>query len=192
MRFDEILLRDDGPAIATELASLRRPARYVIEGVHQDSSQAYWQFRLDVDEPRQSWTLDRSDSPSVGYRDGRLRDEAYPNGSIEETFDRSTTSAPLVRMALPELMLRWGRGPESFHPILVQHIGRRSILVTFEHREDPATRTTLVIDEHDGIARRSMEHGAATIVTSVRKGAADEVLPAARFEPLTDWIRTDY
>ncbi|MCY1693541.1 hypothetical protein [Curtobacterium sp. SL109] len=192
MRFDEVLTRDDGPAIAAELAAMRKPARYVIEGVHQDSPQEYWQFRLDVDEPRQSWTLDRSDSPPVGYRDGLLRDEDYPNGSIEETFYGSTTSAPVVRMVLPELMLRWGRGPESFHPILLQHIGLRSILATFEHREDPATRTTLVINEHDGIARRSMEYGGGTIVTSVRTGTPDEVLPPARFEPLTDWIRSDY
>jgi hypothetical protein len=113
VRFDEVLARDDGPAVAAELASLRQPARYVIEGVHQDSPQEHWHFRLDVDEPRQSWTLDRSDSAPVRYRDGLLRDDAYPNGSTEETFDRSTTSAPVVRMVLPELMLRWGRGPES-------------------------------------------------------------------------------
>lgn len=89
-------------------------------------------------------------------------------------------------------MLRWGRGPESYHPVLVQHVGQHSILVTFEHREDPATRTTLVVDERDGIARRSLEDGEATIATSVHAVDPDEALPPVHFEPLTEWIRSDY
>lgn len=189
MRFDEVLTRADGPAVAEELAALRRPGRHVIEGVHQASPREYWQFRLDIDEQQQRWTLDRSDQPTISYRDG-VSDT--PDGPVADTFEHSTVAGGVVRMAVPELMLRWGRGPESFHPVLVQHIGQHSILVTFEHREDPATRTTLVVDERDGIARRSLEYGEATIITGVRTVDADEVLPPAHFEPLTDWIRPSY
>lgn len=114
------------------------------------------------------------------------------DGPIEVSFARSMVSSPVVRMALPNLMLRWGRGSESFHPILVQHIGEHSILVTFEHRGDPATRATLVIDERDGIARRLSEYGEDTIITSVRTAEPDEVLPRARFVQPTDWIRPQY
>lgn len=95
-------------------------------------------------------------------------------------------------MAVPDLMLRWGRATDDFHPILIQHIGERSILVTFEYGEDPAFRSTLVIDERDGIARRSYEHGEATIIRSVRTAEPDEVLPRARFVQPTDWIRPQY
>lgn len=189
MRFDELLTRPDGPAVAEELAALRRPGRHVVEGVHQDSPREYWHFRLDIDEQQQRWALDRSDQPTTAYHDGVLHGE---DGPFEETFEHSTVAERVVRMAVPDLMLRWGRGSESFHPVLVQHVGQHSILVTFEHREDPATRTTLVVDERDGIARRSLEYGEATIVTGVRAVDADDVLPPAHFEPLTDWIRPSY
>ncbi|ROQ05746.1 MULTISPECIES: hypothetical protein [unclassified Curtobacterium] len=190
MRFDELLTRPDGPAIAEELAALRRPARYVLEGIHQESRQKYWQFRVDVDEPAQTWTLVRQRAKPVSYRDGVLHDP--DDGPDEISFARSMVSDPVVRMAVPDLMLRWGRGPESFHPILVEHIGEHSILVTFEHRGDPATRTTMVIDERDGIARRLSESGEDTIITSVRTAEPDEVLPRARFVQPTDWIRPQY
>jgi len=190
VRFDELLTRSDGPAIAEELAALRRPARYVLEGIHQESRQKYWQFRVDIDEAAQTWALVRQRAKPVSYRDGVLHDpDDGPDGI---SFARSMVSDPVVRMAVPDLMLRWGRGPESFHPILVQHIGEHSILVTFEHRENPATRATLVIDERDGIARRLSEYGDDTIITSVRTAEPDEVLPRARFVQPTDWIRPQY
>jgi len=190
VRFDELLTRSDGPAIAEELAALRRPARYVLEGIHQESRQKYWQFRVDIDEAAQTWTLVRQRAKPVSYRDGVLHDP--DDGPDEISFARSMVSDPVVRMAVPDLMLRWGRGPESFHPILVQHIGEHSILVTFEHRGDPATRATLVIDERDGIARRLSEYGEDTIITSVRTAEPEEVLPRARFVQPTDWIRPQY
>jgi hypothetical protein len=190
VRFDELLTRSDGPAIAEDLAALRRPARYVLEGIHQESRQKFWQFRVDIDEAAQTWTLVRQRAKPVSYREGVLHEP--DDGPIEVSFARSMVSSPVVRMAVPDLMLRWGRGPESFHPILIQHIGEHSILLTFEHGEDPAFRTTLVIDERDGIARRSYEHGEATIITSVRTAEPDEVLPRARFVPPTDWIRPQY
>ena len=48
-----------------------------------------------------------------------------------------------------------------------------------------------VVEQRDGVARRSLEYGAATIVTGVRAAEPDEVLPPASFELLTDWIRPD-
>jgi hypothetical protein len=189
MRFDEVLARSDGPAVAADIAELRTPGRYVLEGLHQYAERRHWQFRLDVDESQERWTLDRSDGPTVWFRDGVLHDA---DGDSEDTFAHSTVAGAVVRMALPDQLLWWGRGPESFSPVLVQHIGERSVLVTFEHRADPAFRTTLVVDEHDGIARRRFELGELTHVFSARRADPDEVLPPARFEPLTDWIRPAY
>jgi len=109
MRFDEVLARPDGPAVADELAALRRPGRVVIEGAHQDSPREHWQFRLDVDEHRQRWTLERSDLPTVSYRDGVLHGD---DGPSEVGFARSTAVRTVVRMAVPDLMLRrTRRGP---------------------------------------------------------------------------------
>lgn len=189
MRFDEVLARSDGPAVAAGFAALRTPGRYVLEGVHQDADRRHRQFRLDVDESRERWVLDRSDSPTTWFHDGVLH---TVDGDRADTFAHSTVAGAVVRMALPDQLLWWGRGPESFSPVLVQHIGERSVLVTFEHRDDPAFRTTLVVDEHDGIARRRLELGELTHVSSVRRADPDEVLQPVRFEPLTDWIRPAY
>ncbi len=190
VRFDELLTRSDGPVIAEEFAALRRPARYVLEGIHQEPRQKSWQFRVDIDEPAQTWTLVRQRAKPVSYRDGVLHEP--DDGPIDVSFARGMVSSPVVRMAAPDLMLRWGRATDDVHPILIQQIGEHSILVTFEHHEDPASRSTLVIDERDGIARRSYEHGEATIITSVRTAEPDEALPRARFVPPTDWIRPQY
>jgi hypothetical protein len=190
VRLDELLTRSDGPAVAEEIAALRRPARYVLEGVHQESRQKYWQFRVDIDEAAQTWTLVRQRAKPVSYSDGVLHDP--DDGPDEISFARSMVSDPVVRMAVPDLMLRWGRATDDVHPILIQHVGEHSILVTFEHGEDPAFRTTLVIDERDGIARRSYEYGQTTIITNVRTAEPDEVLPRARFVQPTDWIRPQY
>ncbi|MBO9040635.1 hypothetical protein [Curtobacterium flaccumfaciens] len=190
MRFDELLTRPDGPAIAEELAALRRPARYVLDGIHQESRQQFWQFRVDIDEPAQTWTLVRQRAKPLSYREGVLHEP--DDGPIEVSFARSMISSPVVRMAVPDLTHRWGRSLDDFHPVLVQHVGDHSILVTFEHRGDPATRATLAIDERDGIPRRLSEYGEDTIITSVRTAEPDEVLPRVRFVPPTDWIRPQY
>jgi hypothetical protein len=190
VRFDELLTRSDGPAIAEELAALRRPARYVLEGIQHESRQKYSPFRVDIDEAAQTWTLVRQRAKPVSYRDGVLHEP--DDGPIEVSFARSMIPSPVVRMAVPDLMLRWGRATDDVHPILIQHVGEHSILVTFEHGEDPAFRTTLVIDERDGIARRSYEYGQTTIITNVRTAEPDEILPRARFVQPTDWIRPQY
>lgn len=190
MRFDEVLTRTDGPAIASEIDTLRTPGRYVLEGVHQASPEHHWQFRLDIDDVAQTWTLERSNGPTSSYRDGILQDE---DGESEEPFESSFADGDVTKMALPAQLLWWGRASESLSPVLVQQVGTHSILVTFEHREDPAIRTTLVVDKNDGIARRRIDRGEeGTIVTAVQSVNPEEVLPPAEFAPLTDWIRPSY
>ncbi|UXN24502.1 hypothetical protein N8D74_13160 [Curtobacterium flaccumfaciens] len=53
MRFDELLTRPDGPAIAE--SSPPPPSRPVRpRGLHQESRQQHWQFRVDIDEAAQT------------------------------------------------------------------------------------------------------------------------------------------
>jgi hypothetical protein len=61
--------------------------------------------------------------------------------------------------------------------MLVQHVGAHSLLVTFEHNEDPADRPTMVIDARDGIALRRYEWGALTVLTELRPMTENEALP---------------
>lgn len=191
MRFDQILTRADGHELAVEVAALRTPRRMVAEGVHQRGDGSHWQFRFILDEPGRAWELERSDGAAKHrrehYADGVLHNV---DGATELAFERAVREP--VWMAMPERMVQWGRGHESFSPMLVQRIGTHSLLVTFEHENDPAFRTTLVVDETDGIARRHLEGTSGTIITSVSHLDDSEVPPPATFAPLSDWIRPEY
>ncbi len=191
MRLDQVLPRTAGPGVAAEIAALRTPGRLLAAGVHQTQDGKQWQFRFVLNELDRSWVLDRSDGP-VKHRRERYEHGVWHNvdGPIELPFERAVRGP--IWMAMPERMVSWGRGHESFAPMLVQKIGRHSLLLTFEHEQDPAFRTTLVVDERDGIARRRLDGREATIITDVRPLSRDDDVPPPRFEPLTDWIRPEY
>jgi len=97
-----------------------------------------------------------------------------------------------IRELYPSQLLTWGRGTESFHPVLVQEIGAHSILLTFEHKEDPAFRTTMVIDRELGVIRKTMLLGDLTIFTDIVTGQPLQGLDSIEFPPITESIRIDY
>jgi hypothetical protein len=76
--------------------------------------------------------------------------------------------------------------------VLAQHVGRHSILFTFEHVDDPAFRQTLVVDEGSGIAKRMMGYDYLLIITEIN--ALEDWNPAREpiFEPIPAPIPTDY
>lgn len=186
VRFDEVLTRNEGIEVLAELKALRRPGPVVVTGVRQERVKLS-QFRFVLDQDARAWSLDRDDGSHQYYRDGQLHG---PDGLHDVAFENGMP-AP-VHMAMPELLRWWGRGRESFAPVLVQRVGSHSLLITFEHDKDPAFRTTLVVDERNGIARRRMELGDVTAVTDVRAITPSEPSTAPAFEPIIDWIPPDY
>jgi hypothetical protein len=77
--------------------------------------------------------------------------------------------------------------------MLVQRIKEHWLLFTFEHELDPAQRTTLVIDERDGIAYRSYDVGQITVLTELRIMDDDEPIPPRpRFSRLQEWPTLEY
>lgn len=187
MKIDTILTRDEGAGIALEIRALRRTGPIVATVVGQ-SNGAHWQSRIQLDEAGERWIAEYDNGDRMSFSDGVLRtlDEGLPGESFPSAMPEE------LRMAMPEVLMIWGRGHESFSPMLAQHVGTHSLLLTFEHNEDPAFRQTLVIDRRDGIARRSISHGRGFIVTHVSRVDHFGQLPAPDFEPITDWIRTDY
>lgn len=187
MRLDQGLTRAEGLALAQALSMRRWRGPIEVWGVHQERGGGIGQFAFALDEESCSWSLQREGGSEQWFADGVLHSVDEP---VEFSFERSLP--PAISMAVPECMRWWGRDRESFTPVLVQRIGEHSLLVTFEHVEDPAFRTTLVVDERDRIARRRIDFGEVTVITEVRRVVRWTRLPRPSFSPLTGPIATAY
>ncbi|PZE37063.1 hypothetical protein DEJ31_08015 [Curtobacterium sp. MCPF17_031] len=192
MRFDTVLTQADVPTLRIEVAALRLPGRRLARGVsmQRDGRERPWQFQAVVDERDESWTFDREGHTHRDrYEEGVLH---TVDGPSEVSFARSGTVASPVRLLTPELLLLWG-SPASYSPMLVQRINEHWLLFTFEHDLDPAQRTTLVIDERDGVAHRSYGVDQITVITELRFMEDDEPMPPRpRFPRLQEWPRLEY
>lgn len=192
MRFDTVLTEADVATLRSQVAALRLPGRRLARGVsaRRDGRERPWQFQVVVDEHDRSWTFDRQGDP---HRD-RFAEGVHHSvdGPSEVSFARSGTAATPVRLLTPELLNVWG-SPASYSPILVQRIKEHWLLFTFEHELDPAQRTTLVVDEGDGIAHRFYDAGQVTVITELRVMDDDEPIPPRpRFSRLQEWPALEY
>lgn len=186
LKLDSLLSRSDTQEIVDAVDALRRERRLSGRGTIQSNGKGR-QFQFAVDERHQWWTLAFDDGERQWFRDGivsRPQDEPRP----AEFFH---PLPQLLQMLWPAKLLTWApRG--SFYPVLVQRVGRRSLLITFEHVDDPAFRQTLVVDEETGIAKRFTGFGHAIIFTSIESLDAWDPDKEPVFAPLRGPIPTDY
>lgn len=187
MNLDTVLGRTDSPSVLDKIVALRTHTSMRAKGVSQ-SGRSHYQFVAQLDAQAQAWHLvdDRGRrSSAVGtwhLQDGEASTEfVFPRGMPET-----------VQMLYPEALLMWGRRGESFYPMLLQEIGRRSILITFEHVEDPAFRATAVINQSTGIMEKLAVLGDVTILSDVETGVQLDPEIKPDFLPITDWIRPNY
>lgn len=187
MKFNTILSPADSQSVLSAIVALRHHTSVRAKGVRQTGSSLH-QFVAELDAQAKAWHMvdDRGHISSAS--DGVVTAEpdpphavAFPRGKPEE-----------MRLLHPEALLMWGRFGESFYPMLVQEIGRQSLLITFEHVDDPAFRATAVVNRTTGIIEKLAILGDVTILTEVKID-----VPLARdsspdFIPVTDWIRPDY
>lgn len=187
MEFDRVLTRAAGPEILAEVVAMTSHRTVRATGVSQ-SGATHFQFNAEIDCVAHEWNMITTSGLVQSFRDGVIN--LSPDPPFVGQFP-SGMPHPL-RMMHPDQLLVWGRGQESFHPILAQQIGTRSILLTFEHKEDPAFRSTMVIDRALGVVCKTAMLGDITILTDI---AVDEPLERPTnidFAPVMDWIRTNY
>lgn len=188
MRLDTLLTRADCEDVLQEVAALPTYRTLRVHGVRQDSAHSCHQFYAELDRVNESWYYlqNMPGGEKFSYSDGVLKttDPAtkleYPQGMPSE-----------VQMLDPQNLYMWG-GRTSFYPMLVQNIGKHSLLITFEHVNDPAFRPTVVIDRRNGIATRMVKLGEITILTEVQVDVPLTRPDTVTFKPITDWIRPDY
>ncbi len=114
----------------------------------------------------------------VDYRSGRWF-AASENGHTDEfhdgvTFhggkavDRPTTISdelpPPLESAFPETLPWWGGHDHGFRPVLLESVGKKSVLLTFEHGSDPSMRSTMVVDTEIGVVTRVMHFNSPYVV----------------------------
>ncbi|MBP1135409.1 hypothetical protein JOE31_001641 [Arthrobacter sp. PvP023] len=76
--------------------------------------------------------------------------------------------------------------------MLVQEVGQQSLLITFEHVNDPAFRATAVVNSLTGIVERLAILGDVTILTEIEFGGPLVRESEVGFAPITDWVRPNY
>jgi hypothetical protein len=187
VEFDTVFPRSAGPAVLAEVLRITSQTNIRAMGVTQEG-QRHFQFQVELDIPDREWQMVTSHGKVYSYRDGIV--SLTPDPPFEAEFGRGMLHP--VRMLYPDRLLLWGRRSESFFPMLAQEIGTHSILLTFEHVEDPAFRATMVIDRRLGVIRKTAMLGDVTILTDVQIGQPLTRATNIAFEPITDWIRPDY
>ncbi|MBT2498012.1 hypothetical protein J7E25_02780 [Agromyces sp. ISL-38] len=187
MKFNTVLPRSDGPGVLNEVLRMTSHASVRATGVTQQGEH-HFQFQVELDLPGGEWHMVTSRGEVYSYRDGTV--SLPPDPPFQAEFGSGMFNE--IRMLYPDRLLLWGRRNESFYPMLAQEIGTHSILLTFEHVEDPAFRATMVIDRRLGVIRKTAMLGDLRILTDVQidQPMARDTNPV--LEPITDWIRADY
>ena len=187
MNFDTILGQIDSPSVLDEILALGTHTPVRAKGVRQ-SGQSHYQFVAQLDANAQSWHL----VDDEGHRASAVGTWLVQDGEASTEFAFPRGMPEIVQMLYPDALLMWGRRGEGFYPMLIQEIGQRSLLITFEHREDPAFRATAVINRSTGIIEKLAVLGDVVILTDVKTGVHfdPEIIP--EFLPISDWIRPNY
>src|SRR4051794_5227086 len=103
MRFDTLLTRDDGPALAEQIAAMRDELRLGARGVTQRRDQLR-QFELEIDERDQWWSLKFDDGTGSSYRDGQLS----VGVDLARVAPFAESAVGPIRMLWPEKLPQWG------------------------------------------------------------------------------------
>lgn len=187
MEYDTLLPRSASAGVLAEVLRIASPARVRVTGVSQYGDHHH-QFQVELDVAARAWQMVTSLGGVYAYRDGTV--SLPPDPPFKDKFGSGMFHE--LRMLHPDRLMLWGRGHESFYPILAQEIGSHSILLTFEHTEDPAFRSTMVIDRRLGVIRKTAMLGDLTILTDVQIDQPMTWATDVEFAPITDWIRPDY
>ena len=187
MRYDAVLSEADAAGVLDEVLVATAHDTIAGRGVCQQGA-GHYQFAAELDVSGERWRMVTSDNANYSYENGVVSFPVDPPRAAE-----FGVGMPLpVQLLHPVRLLLWGRGRESFRPMLVQRIGSFSTLITFEHRDDPAFRGTLVLDRRVGVIRKRLLLGDAIVYTDVSVDEPLTGLQDVEFEPITEWVPPEF
>lgn len=188
MIFNRVLTSEEARSVWNEVDSILNADQFHARAIVQ-SHDAIEQWHIEVDKVNNEWFAISQRGHVYEYRDGAT----YHRGDVLQRPTSLTDGliGPL-QLAFPGKMLIWGQTPGSFRPILVEKVGRRSLLLTFEHQLDPSMRSTLVIDTDLGITTRLMQFNSPyTVLLDVELGRTVERVHRTSF-PELEVLTPDY
>lgn len=97
-----------------------------------------------------------------------------------------------LQLLWPTRLLTWANPQGSFYPVLIQRVGSRSTLFTFEQVDDPAFRQTLIVDRDTGIAKRLTGYDYGIILRGIDSLRAWPPADEPVFEAITAPLPADY
>lgn len=171
MQFDEVLPLEETPSVLQEVLKLVSIQRFHARGFIQDSDRIQ-QFHLEVDKPAEKWFIVFENGGTKEFSEGTT---TFAGGPVIHNTTFSEHVHLPAALAFPEKLMLWGQSSHSARPMLVQSIGVRSILITFEHQADASMRSTLVINRDLGLIERVIQFGGSHVVLV-------DVIPGKPFE----------
>lgn len=165
--------------------------RFHARGIELNRNNELEQWHIEVDRSAEQWFAVNDHGHTHEYRDG----QTFRRGqSVEHhtTMESGRGLVPPLQAVFPGQLRWWGEYSHDFRPVLVETVGKRSHLLTFEHGADPSMRSTMVIDTELGLVTRVMHFGAPYILlldVELHRGI-ERVVPETFPEP--EVIYPDY
>jgi len=175
MIFNRVLTTDESKEVFPYLQSLLTTDPFQARGIVQTHSEIE-QWHIEVDRSTDQWFAVNDRGHTHEYRDGATFHRGEP---VEHPTTVSSELVGPMLAAFPERLRWWGESDHDFRPILMEHVGQRSNLVTFEHGADPSMRSTMVLDTKLGLVTRVMQFDAPYIVLLdvERRRGVERIIP---------------
>lgn len=175
MIFNRVLTTDESKEVFPYLQSLLTTDPFQARGIVQTHSEIE-QWHIEVDRSTDQWFAVNDRGHTHEYRDGATFHRGEP---VEHPTTVSSELVGPMLAAFPERLRWWGESDHDFRPILMEHVGQRSNLVTFEHGADPSMRSTMVLDTELGLVTRVMQFDAPYIVLLdvERRRGVERIIP---------------
>lgn len=150
MILNRVLSRDEALLARDSIMSYVTLDRFHARGIVQTGN-SIEQWHIEVDRTRQEWFAVDESGHVHEHREHSTVHRGLTTGRVTKITDELV--GPLA-LAFPETLIWWGQHPDGFWPVLIERLGKRSLLITFEHGVDPSMRTTMVIDTELGVVTR--------------------------------------
>ncbi|GAA1316530.1 hypothetical protein ACFSWE_15010 [Leucobacter albus] len=187
MIFDRILSPEESGQVLAQLQALQTFESFHARALVQDRDRVE-QWHIEVDRAGEAWFATAEHGHVEEFRGGVRFDRG-------EVFQLPAKLAdflpPAIKPAFPETLGWWGEHDHGYRPVLVERVGRKSMLLTFEHGSDPAMRSTMVFDTELGIVTRTIGFDSATLLVDIEPGKPIERHVPASF-PELEVIYPDY
>ena len=146
--------------VLPQLQTLLTADRFHARGILQ-SGDSIEQWHIEVDYPAAAWFAVNERGDVHEFRDGMT---THRGQSVERPTSFADELVGPLAAAVPARLPWWGERSHDFSPVMIEHLGTHSLLLTFEHGADSSMRATMVVDTTLGLVTRVLHFNAPYIL----------------------------